>query len=71
MNPQTATKLARIYESVDDIDLFIGSTLETLIPGSLVGHVFNCIIGDQFTRFKRGDRFFFSHGGQPHSFKPR
>ncbi len=55
---------------MDDIDLFIGGIYEDPIPGALVGRTFNCIIGDQFARLKKGDRFFYDLGGQPHSFRP-
>jgi peroxidase len=55
---------------VDDIDLFVAGLQEARLPDALVGHTFNCIIGDQFTRLKKGDRFFYDLGGQPHSFTP-
>ena len=30
--------------------------------------IFRCIIGDQFARLKRGDKFFYSHKNQVGSF---
>ena len=57
-----------IYRSVDDIDLFPAGIAERPVPGALLGHTFLCIVGDQFARLKKGDRFFYDLGGQPHSF---
>jgi len=70
ISPQAIALFKRIYRHVDDIDLFIGGIYEDPIPGALVGRTFNCIIGDQFARLKKGDRFFYDLGGQPHSFRP-
>ncbi|CAL8121494.1 unnamed protein product [Orchesella dallaii] len=66
--PRKISSLEEIYGSVDDIDLFIGGIHETPLEGAVVGPTFACIIGDQFVRSKRGDRYFHDHGGQPHSF---
>jgi peroxidase len=60
--------LQQIYGSVDDIDLFIGGIHETPVEGALVGPTFLCIIGDQFARLKKSDRYFYDVGGTPHSF---
>ncbi|XP_005099074.2 chorion peroxidase [Aplysia californica] len=53
------SKLATIYESVDDIDLFTGLLYEPHIQGGIVGATLNCLIVHQFTYLKTGDRFFF------------
>ena len=55
-------KLTDIYNHVDDIDLFIGGTLEGHHRDSILGPTFKCIIGDQFIRLKRGDRFWYENG---------
>ncbi len=57
-----------IYQSVDDVDLFIGGMSELKVAGSLLGPTFLCLIGDQMARLRRGDRFFYEEGGQPSSF---
>ena len=51
-----------MYRSIDDVDLFVGGFLEQAHQDSLVGPVFKCIIGDQFARLKKGDRFFYDLG---------
>ncbi|CAI6345034.1 unnamed protein product [Macrosiphum euphorbiae] len=68
MDPQTITRLARLYGSVDEIDLYIGGVSEKPMKDALVGPTFVCIIGDQFSRLRRGDRFFYEEGGHPSSF---
>jgi peroxidase len=62
INPKEVEKLRQIYRSIDDIDLFVGGVLEEHHQDSLVGGVFKCIIGDQFSRLKKGDRFFYDLG---------
>lgn len=54
-------KLQKVYESVYDIDLYVGAIAETGVRGGSVGPTFACLIGDQFSRLKRGDRFFYTH----------
>lgn len=56
-----------LYDSVDDIDLYIGGVSEDKAEGALVGPTFQCIIADQFLRLKRGDRYFYDLGRQPGS----
>jgi len=74
MDPQEIEKLKRVYRSVDDIDLYVGGFLEAKHEDSILGPVFKCIIGDQFARLKKGDRYFYDVGndsqkqGRDHAF---
>ncbi len=66
---QKISRLRRVYRNVEDIDLFVGMFLERpAFNGAFVGQTFLCIIGDQFARLKKGDRYFYDLGGQAGSF---
>jgi peroxidase len=41
------TKLQEVYNSVDDIDLYIGGVAESSVRGGVVGPTFACLIADQ------------------------
>ena len=62
IDPQHIEQLRSIYRHVDDIDLYVGGFLEAAHEDSILGPVFKCIIGDQFARLKKGDRFFYDLG---------
>ncbi len=51
--------LTTLYDSVDDIDLFIGGLAEDPLDGSMLGALFQAIILDQFIRLRDGDRFWY------------
>lgn len=65
---QTTSKLSTLYEQVSDIDLFVGGMSEKIVPGTLLGPTFQCIIGEQFKRWRNGDRFYYEFGKQAGSF---
>lgn len=56
---QAAEALSRLYMNPDEVDLFIGGLSERPLPGAVLGPTFVCIVGDQFSRLRRGDRFFY------------
>lgn len=51
--------IRRIYNHIDDVDLFIGGVSERLVDGAMLGPTFLCLIGDQMARLRRGDRLFY------------
>ncbi len=55
------TKLRDVYDSPQDIDLYVGAVGEANVAGGVVGPTFACLIGEQFSRMKKGDRFFYTH----------
>ncbi|ALC46682.1 Pxt, partial [Drosophila busckii] len=58
---EIAEKLSRVYRTPEDIDLWVGGLLENAVEDGIVGITFAEIIGDQFARFKRGDRYFYEY----------
>lgn len=65
-------KLASVYQSPDDIDLWIGGLIEAARGDGLVGPTFGDIIADQFSKFRQGDRYFYEHSPDinPGAFTP-
>jgi peroxidase len=61
-------KLKTLYKSPEDIELFTGGLIEFPPIGALTGATFNCLKAEQFSRLKKGDRFFFTHQNQAGSF---
>ena len=60
--------LQQVYNSVDDIDVYVGGLMERPLVGSIAGPTLNCLLGEQFKNNKFADRYFYELGGQPHSF---
>ena len=48
INVETVDRMQRVYEDIDDIDLFTGGLAERPVTGGVVGPTFACIIGIQF-----------------------
>nr|CAD7428260.1 unnamed protein product [Timema monikensis] len=68
IDEQHVELLSQHYLHVDDVDLFVGGRLERLIPRTLAGITFQCIMGEQFFRWKFGDRWFYDFKENPASF---
>ncbi|MCA9246397.1 MAG: hypothetical protein KDA42_04755, partial [Planctomycetales bacterium] len=52
--------LAVTYDSVDNIDAWIGALAEDHVGDASVGLLLATALGDQFSRLRDGDRFFYS-----------
>jgi hypothetical protein len=61
MSPSVVRKFRSLYSSVNDIDLFPAGLAEKSVIGGLVGPTFACIIGQQFSNLRRGDRFWYEN----------
>ena len=60
-DPVLAEALKTTYGNVNNIDLWVGGLAENHAQGSNLGSLFTRIIGDQFTRLRTGDRFYFEN----------
>ncbi|KAF5299451.1 hypothetical protein FQR65_LT01031 [Abscondita terminalis] len=69
---EMGNKLKQVYAHVDDIDLWVGGLLEPKYGGGVLGLTFRDIIAEQFSRLKRGDKYFFENDPSinPGSFTP-
>ncbi|XP_046420206.1 uncharacterized protein LOC124179644 [Neodiprion fabricii] len=67
---ENINKLKKVYAHVDDIDLIVGAVMERKPPGSILGPIVRCLLGEQFYRSRIGDRYFYDNADQPHSFTP-
>lgn len=68
MDPTTITLLSRLYSTPDEVDLFPGAMGERPKVGAMLGPTLICLIGDQFARLRRSDRFFYEEGNQSSTF---
>lgn len=58
---EVQSKLRNLYESVDDIDLWVGALCEDPLPGASVGELIAAVLIDQFGRLRDGDRFWYEN----------
>lgn len=70
--PDVGPKLAAVYHHPDDVDLWIGGLMESSRDNGILGPTFADIIADQFSKFRKGDRYFYEHGPEvnPGAFTP-
>ncbi|XP_037911151.1 uncharacterized protein LOC119651583 isoform X2 [Hermetia illucens] len=66
----SAKRISHAYRSVHDIDLFVGGIAERPVIGGLVGPTFACIIAQQFSNLRKGDRFWYENPRFENSFTP-
>ncbi len=52
-------RLAAVYASVDEVDLWVGGLAEDHVDGALVGETVFFLLVDQFERLRDGDRFWY------------
>lgn len=55
----TQRALASVYDSVEDVDLWVGGLSEDHADGAMVGPLLRRMLVDQFTRLRDGDRFWY------------
>lgn len=64
-DPDLAARLGAVYDSVDDVDLWVGALAEDPIPGAHVGRLAFRIIKEQFEALRDGDRFWYTRALAP------
>jgi len=58
---EVVSAMKSVYESVYDVDLYIGGVTEKPLPNAELGPTFAGIFALQFLNLKRTDRFFYTH----------
>ena len=53
--------LKKLYDKVDDVDLYVGGLAEDKIGSSIVGSLYSLILNSNFQRIRDGDRFWFEN----------
>ena len=56
-NPEIEQRLRDTYDSVNDIDAWVGGLAEDPVRGSQVGELIHAVLTEQFERLRDGDRF--------------
>ncbi len=61
IHPDTLVQanLASVYDTVDDIEIWVGGLAERHVRGAMVGETFRTILIDQFERLRDGDSFWY------------
>jgi hypothetical protein len=54
-----ADALSSVYDSPEQVDLWVGALCEKDVPDSMVGETYQRILVDQFIRLRDGDRFYY------------
>ena len=60
-DPAVQADLATAYESVEDVDLWVGLMSEDHVPNASVGETARRILSEQFTRLRDGDRYWYEN----------
>lgn len=60
-------KLKELYGHPGNIDIFVGGILEDQVDGARIGPLFRCILIEQFSRLRSGDRHWYEN---PSTFSP-
>ena len=61
ISPDSATqdRLAEAYDTVDEVDVWVGGLADPPLRGAMVGETNFAVLSDQFLRLRDGDRFWY------------
>lgn len=68
ISPENLANLQSLYNTIEDVDLTVGGSLEAHVEGALAGPTFLCILTEQFYRTRVGDRYFYEEGDKTVAF---
>jgi hypothetical protein len=60
-NAETVARLSEAYESVNDIDIWVGGLAEDAYQRSMLGELFHKVCKLQFEALRDGDRFWYKN----------
>jgi hypothetical protein len=60
-DPVRCRGLQAAYDSVDDIDPWIGGLAEDHVEGAQIGELFHKVVSEQFLKLRNGDRFWYEN----------
>lgn len=52
-----------------DVDFYVGGALERPVAGGLLGRTFTCVLAEQFSRIRKGDRFWYETSNKDSEFE--
>lgn len=64
-DPEVRRRLREVYDTANDIDLWVGGLAEDHVPGAQVGPLFHRILSRQFAALRDGDRFWYENRFAP------
>ena len=64
-NQEIQHALASVYDTVDDVDLWVGGLAEDTLQDALVGELIATVLRDQFEALRDGDRFWYERALDP------
>ncbi|NES04905.1 MAG: peroxidase, partial [Okeania sp. SIO2F4] len=56
---EVVTALESVYDSVDDVEIWVGMLSEDNLPNASIGELNEALLEEQFTRLRDGDRFWY------------
>ncbi|GAV03930.1 hypothetical protein RvY_14293-2 [Ramazzottius varieornatus] len=62
MPEDVVDRMMKVYQSAEDLDIYVSGVAEFSVYGGVVGPTFACLIAEQFYRSRKCDRFWYETG---------